>query len=56
MHDGELDIDSDLVRRLLGAQFPEMADLPISAVESTGTVNAIYSAWRPAVHPTAARR
>ena len=42
MHDGELDIDSDLVRRLLDAQFPEMADLPISAVESTGTVNAIY--------------
>jgi aminoglycoside phosphotransferase (APT) family kinase protein len=42
MHDGELDIDGDLVRRLLDAQFPEMADLPISAAESTGTVNAIY--------------
>lgn len=42
MHDGELDIDGELVRRLLGAQFPEMADLPISRVESTGTVNAIY--------------
>lgn len=42
MHEDELDIDDDLVRRLLDAQFPEMADLPISAVESTGTVNAIY--------------
>ena len=42
MHEDELDIDGDLVRRLLDAQFPEMADLPISAVESTGTVNAIY--------------
>jgi aminoglycoside phosphotransferase (APT) family kinase protein len=42
MHDGELDIDGELVRRLLDAQFPKMADLPISAVESTGTVNAIY--------------
>ncbi len=42
MHDGELDIDADLVRRLLAAQFPSLADLPVSAVRSTGTVNAIY--------------
>ena len=42
MHDGELDIDGEVVRRLVAAQFPELADLPISAVESTGTVNAIY--------------
>jgi aminoglycoside phosphotransferase (APT) family kinase protein len=42
MHDGELDIEGELVRRLLDAQFPEMAEPPITAVESTGTVNAIY--------------
>jgi aminoglycoside phosphotransferase (APT) family kinase protein len=42
MHDGEVDIDADLVRRLLAAQFPHLTDLPIRAVRSTGTVNAIY--------------
>jgi aminoglycoside phosphotransferase (APT) family kinase protein len=42
MHDGELDIDADLVGRLVAAQFPQLAGLPISAVSSTGTVNAIY--------------
>ena len=42
MHDGEVDIDVDLVRRLVAEQFPHLADLPISAVRSTGTVNAIY--------------
>ena len=42
MHAGEVDIDERLVARLLVAQFPQLADLPISAVQSTGTVNAIY--------------
>jgi aminoglycoside phosphotransferase (APT) family kinase protein len=42
MHAGEVDIDEELVERLLAAQFPQLADLPISAVPSTGTVNAIY--------------
>jgi aminoglycoside phosphotransferase (APT) family kinase protein len=42
MHDGEVDIDAELVRRLVAAQFPELTDLPIKQVESTGTVNAIY--------------
>src|SRR5262245_7566229 len=42
MHAGEVDIDERLVERLLAAQFPQLADLPISAVPSTGTVNAIY--------------
>lgn len=42
MHAGEVDVDVPLVRRLLAAQFPQWADLPISAVQSTGTVNAIY--------------
>jgi len=42
MHEGEIDIDEQLVERLVAAQFPWLADLPISAVQSTGTVNAVY--------------
>jgi len=42
MHDGEVNIDAELVGRLVAAQFPELTDLPISAFASTGTVNAIY--------------
>jgi aminoglycoside phosphotransferase (APT) family kinase protein len=42
MHDGEADIDADLVGRLLAAQFPHLTSLPIREVPSTGTVNAIY--------------
>jgi aminoglycoside phosphotransferase (APT) family kinase protein len=42
MHDGEVDIDAGLVRRLVAAQFPNLAGLPVSAVQPTGTVNAIY--------------
>jgi aminoglycoside phosphotransferase (APT) family kinase protein len=42
MHDGEVDIDAELVGRLVAEQFPQLADLPICAVQSTGTVNAIY--------------
>jgi aminoglycoside phosphotransferase (APT) family kinase protein len=42
MHDGEVEIDAELVGRLVAAQFPQLSDLPITAVRSTGTVNAIY--------------
>lgn len=42
MHSDELAIDVSLVRRLLAAQFPKWADLPIEPVESVGTDNAIY--------------
>lgn len=42
MHPGEVDIDEELVGRLIAAQFPDMADWPIRAVPSAGTVNAIY--------------
>ena len=42
MHAGEVDIDASLVRRLISAQFPMYADLPVTAVRSTATVNAIY--------------
>jgi aminoglycoside phosphotransferase (APT) family kinase protein len=42
MHEDELDIDVELVRELLDAQFPHWSDLSVDAVHSTGTVNAIY--------------
>jgi len=42
MHDGEIETDPSLVRRLLAAQFPHWADLPIQPVPSAGTDNALY--------------
>ncbi len=42
MHEGEIDIDIALVRRLLTEQFPEISERSISLVQSTGTVNAMY--------------
>lgn len=42
MHADEVDTDASLVRRLLAAQFPHWADLPIEPVRSAGTDNAIY--------------
>ena len=42
MHIDELDLDEALVRRLLGEQFPEWAELPLRRVEPAGTVNAIF--------------
>lgn len=42
MHDEELEIDATLVRRLLAAQFPRWADLPIERARSAGTDNAIF--------------
>jgi aminoglycoside phosphotransferase (APT) family kinase protein len=42
MHADEVDTDPSLVRRLLAAQFPQWADLPIEPVASSGTDNAIY--------------
>src|SRR5207302_10083711 len=42
MHADELDTDASLVRRLLAAQFPQWADLPIEPVHPTGTDNALY--------------
>ncbi len=38
----EVNIDVALVRRLLAAQFPQWADLPITPVPSAGTDNALY--------------
>ncbi len=42
MHTDEVDTDAALVRRLLGVQFPQWADLPISPVASYGTDHHIY--------------
>ena len=42
MHEGEADIDADLVRRLLRGQFPRWAGMPLERLASGGTVNAIY--------------
>jgi aminoglycoside phosphotransferase (APT) family kinase protein len=42
MHADEVDIDISLVNKLLAAQFPQWADLPIQPVQSSGTENAIY--------------
>jgi len=42
MHSEEVDIDIDLVRKLVLTQFPQWSDLPLASVRSTGTVNAIY--------------
>ena len=42
MHADEVDTDPVLVRRLVGGQFPEWAELPIEPVLSHGTDNALY--------------
>ncbi len=42
MHPDEVHTDVPLVRRLLAAQFPQWADLPIERVASAGTDHAIY--------------
>ena len=42
MHEGEIPIDAALVKRLLTEQFPTLAQLPITLIRSTGTVNAIF--------------
>ncbi|MEW1724864.1 aminoglycoside phosphotransferase family protein [Streptomyces sp. NPDC093109] len=42
MHADEVETDVALVRRLVAGQFPRWAGLPVTAVESAGTVNAVY--------------
>ena len=42
MHDGQLTISVAAVRELLRLQFPQWQSLPIRAVASDGTVNAIF--------------
>jgi len=42
MHADEVHTDATLVRRLVAAQFPEWAELPVEPVRFFGTDNAIY--------------
>ena len=49
MHPDEVTIDETVVRRLLAAQFPEWADLPLEAVEPRGTDNRLYRLGRELV-------
>lgn len=42
MHDDEVDVDADLVRRLLASQLSALADLPLRVVEPWGTDNGIW--------------
>jgi aminoglycoside phosphotransferase (APT) family kinase protein len=42
MHAGQLAVSADTVRELVAEQFSEWRDLPVRAVGSTGTVNAIF--------------
>ncbi|MFG2818632.1 aminoglycoside phosphotransferase family protein [Kitasatospora sp. NPDC048365] len=42
LHEGEPEIDEALVRRLVAAQFPQWAGLPVARVRSGGTSNVIY--------------
>ncbi|MFE2723521.1 aminoglycoside phosphotransferase family protein [Kitasatospora sp. NPDC059327] len=42
MHADEVDIDEALVARLVAAQFPQWAGLPLVKVRSAGTDNAMY--------------
>ncbi|MGH2486579.1 MAG: phosphotransferase [Ktedonobacterales bacterium] len=42
MHVGEVETDVALVRRLLAAQFPKWAGLPITQVHASGTDNTLY--------------
>jgi aminoglycoside phosphotransferase (APT) family kinase protein len=42
MHANEREIDVGLVTRLIGSQFPQWAGLPLRAVTSSGTDNALF--------------
>lgn len=42
MHADEVEVDASLVQRLLAAQFPQWAALPLVPVDSAGTDNIIY--------------
>lgn len=42
LHENEFRIDAGLVQRLLAEQMPDLAGLPLSRLDSSGTVNAMY--------------
>jgi aminoglycoside phosphotransferase (APT) family kinase protein len=41
LHDTQIDLDNEDVRQLIDQEFPEWKDLPLTLLESTGTVNRI---------------
>jgi aminoglycoside phosphotransferase (APT) family kinase protein len=41
-HEDEFEVDEDLVRRLLAAQFPRWTSLPLVLLEPSGTDHTIY--------------
>lgn len=42
MHEDQLEVDEDTARRLVHGQFPQWRELPVRAVSTEGTDNAIY--------------
>jgi aminoglycoside phosphotransferase (APT) family kinase protein len=42
MHEDQLEISEDAVRRLVAEQFPQWRELPVRAVATAGTVNSIF--------------
>lgn len=42
MHADQLEVTDDMVRALIGEQFPQWGRLPIKQVPTTGTVNALF--------------
>ncbi|MDQ1402711.1 MAG: hypothetical protein QOG03_1027, partial [Actinomycetota bacterium] len=46
MHDDEVEIDDELVRRLLATQMPELGDRPLTRIEAWGTDHVIFRLGR----------
>jgi aminoglycoside phosphotransferase (APT) family kinase protein len=42
MHNGEININNEIIHNLLVEQYPQVSHLPILKINSIGTVNAIY--------------
>lgn len=42
LHDNEIPIGTDLVRRLLDTQFPEYASMPLCRLEASGSTNVLF--------------
>lgn len=42
LHDDELPIDLDLVRKLVDSQFPQYAGLPLRRLDASGSTNALF--------------
>lgn len=42
LHDDEISIETDLVRRLVDAQFPQYASMPLRRLDNTGSTNALF--------------